>query len=84
MYDDIFEAWCIEGEMHPYYHLRNCMVCDMIGNHGEVKFRPSQTMYMWDGEGDDPNDDLLLCEKCSEDYKAYMDERWADVYGGYL
>lgn len=42
----------------------------------------SQTLYHWDGEGEDPNRDLILCYGCSKDYTLWMWSDWADYYCG--
>lgn len=50
----------------------------------ELTRTPSMTMYEWDGEGEDPNRDLMLCQECSEEYTEIMTEQWANYYRGLL
>lgn len=45
---------------------------------------PSQTQYEWDGQGEDPNADKMLCPKCSEEYTEMMDDQWAEYRAGLL
>ena len=46
----------------------------------DVKSRPAMTAYHWDGTGDSPNADVVLCDPCWEDYRAYWQERWDEYY----
>jgi len=41
-------------------------------------------MYEWDGTGEDPNRDLILCEWHGEEYTEIMNDQWADYYSGLL
>ena len=50
----------------------------------DVKAHPAMTAYYWDGTGDDPNADVIACDSCWEDYRAYWQERWDDYYSGLL
>ena len=43
---------------------------------------PSQTMYEWDGEGEDPNQDLMLCPVCSAAYTEQMNALWDEYNSG--
>ena len=45
---------------------------------------PSQTMYGWDDQGEDPNRDLILCDDCGGEYTDMMNDQWNDYYGGLL
>lgn len=45
-----------------------------------VKQRPAMTAYHWDGKGENPNSDPVLCNPCWEDYRAYWQERWDEYY----
>lgn len=45
---------------------------------------PSQTMYEWNGIGEDPNRDLVLCGPCGYEYTENMNHQWAVYYGGLL
>lgn len=49
-----------------------------------VQWRPAQTCYPWDGEGENPNRSLCLCDECWAEYKEYWDDMWADYYAGRL
>lgn len=45
---------------------------------------PSQIMYEWDGQGEDPNRDLWLCKECGEEYTQIMDDQWAEYYSSVM
>lgn len=45
---------------------------------------PSCTKYCWDGQGEDPNRDRMLCITCSEDHLDYWNEMWSDYYSSVL
>jgi len=45
---------------------------------------PSMTAYDWDGEGEDPNRDKLMCPQCAEEYTEMMKEQWDEYYNGRL
>ncbi|MHA2279977.1 MAG: hypothetical protein ACXAC5_03750 [Promethearchaeota archaeon] len=40
----------------------------------------SRTMYEWDGTGEDPNRDLILCSLCAEEHNDIMDDQWKAYY----
>lgn len=44
----------------------------------------SMTQHEWDGTGEDPNRDWLLCTECSEEYTAAMQEQWEEYWSGRL
>jgi hypothetical protein len=46
----------------------------------DVVPRPAMTAYHWDGEGEDPNRDVFLCDEDWEEYRAYWQERWDEYY----
>lgn len=46
----------------------------------DVAYRPAMTAYHWDGKGEDPNRDIVLCDDDWEDYRAYWQERWDEYY----
>lgn len=46
----------------------------------KVRWRSAMTAYHWEGEGEDPNHPVLLCEDCAEEYHDYWNEMWADYY----
>lgn len=41
-----------------------------------VRERHSQTAYHWDGTGEDPNRNAVLCDECAAEYKAHWDSMW--------
>ena len=45
---------------------------------------PSQTRYVWDGSGEDPNRDVNLCITCCHGYQVYWEERWMEYYSSVL
>src|ERR1035437_4650479 len=60
-----------------FYNTR-CPRCNAFG----ATEWPSMTMYQWDGKGEDPNRDIVLCDLCGEEYDEMMKERWDEYYGG--
>ena len=42
----------------------------------------SRTMYDWNGEGEDPNRDKIMCRECAADYNEQMNSQWADYNNG--
>lgn len=50
----------------------------------DVKPHPAMTAYAWNGEGEDPNRDLIVCDDCWAEYEAYYTERWEAYYAGLL
>lgn len=62
--------------------MTKCEFCD--GRHheqtSEAKPRSAMTAYHWDGTGDNPNADVVLCDECWEDYRSYWQERWDEYY----
>lgn len=42
----------------------------------------SQTAYEWNGEGENPNKDLMLCPLCSIDYTQMMTAQWDEYNAG--
>ena len=44
--------------------------------------RTAMTAYHWDGNGENPNRPPTLCATCWESYKAYWNEKWAEVRSG--
>lgn len=63
-----------------------CECCHRLNGTGDcvVRREPARTMYAWDGQGEDPNADLMLCRDCAAEHHANWDERWADYYAGLL
>lgn len=55
--------------------------CESCGHEGkDVVDTPSQTCYCWNGEGEDPNRDLVLCFECAYAYEAHMTDKWKEYY----
>lgn len=52
--------------------------------HESVQPRSAMTSYHWNGTGDNPNADVVLCDLCWGDYRDYWQERWDDYYSGCL
>lgn len=44
--------------------------------------KPCMTAYHWDGTGDNPNADPVLCVDCHHEYVVYWQERWDEYYSG--
>ena len=44
----------------------------------------SMTAYNWDGEGEDPNRNLILCKEHAKEHEEHMQEQWAEYYSGLL
>ena len=83
----IFDLNYLEDEATDLYLLGHKVpgFCICCGRDTEHLFRtPSYTSYQWDGEGQDPNADLLLCLDCSIQHTEQMDSQWADYYSGLL
>jgi hypothetical protein len=45
---------------------------------------PSHTQYYWDGKGEDPNADLILCKCCAEEYLEMMEDQWYGYYSNLM
>lgn len=58
-------------------------VCQHCKEQTTVGYEPSRTMYHWDGKGEDPNRDVLLCAKCSCEHHYYWDAMWDTTMMGY-
>jgi hypothetical protein len=60
--------------------------CEYYGNvcecEGEIEPRVAHTAYEWDGRGEDPNRDRMLCDAHAEVDVEYWGEMWADYYSG--
>lgn len=50
----------------------------------EVKPRSAMTAYYWDGKGEDPNRDVVLCESCWMEYYDYWAGLWDEYYAGQM
>ncbi len=61
---------------------RTCQWCGVTSH--RVLNIPSQTMYVWDGKGDDPNADKMLCVECAITYTEDMNYQWDEYYRGRL
>jgi hypothetical protein len=61
------------------------MKCERDGCENEATvIEPSQTCYVWDGSGNDPNADKHLCAECAVEYREIMDEMWREHNSGRL
>jgi hypothetical protein len=58
--------------------------CEHCGSIWGVKLEPSYTAYYWDGVGEDPNREVMLCRACAEYHRDYWQERWDEYYAGLL
>ena len=38
------------------------------------------TAYAWDGKGENPNRDPILCSECANDYRKHWQEMWDEYY----
>jgi len=45
-----------------------------------AEYRPCMTAYHWDGKGENPNPDPILCAECHSEYVRYWQERWDEYY----
>jgi len=45
---------------------------------------PSMTAYEWNGKGENPNADKILCQMCGEEYTQIMKEQWDEYNAGRL
>jgi hypothetical protein len=55
------------------------VICERPGCEGIVQHpTPSMTGYSWDGKGEDPNRDLLLCYNCSCEHIEQMTAQWEE------
>lgn len=59
-----------------------CLGCDVESD--EVQPRPSMTAYHWNGEGENPNADVPLCDVCAEEHREYWRDMWDSYYAGCL
>ena len=50
----------------------------------EVTLHESQTCYVDDGKGEDPNRSCVLCEPCAVEHHAHWDAMWDDYNSGRL
>ena len=62
-----------------------CMVpwtwwCEHCGAQEGLRIHSSRTCYDWDGEGDDPNRALVLCDPCAKVHNEHWDEQWDEYY----
>jgi len=44
----------------------------------------SHTRYVWDGTGENPNRDRLLCPDCAIEYTEEMEDKWNEYYSGIM
>jgi len=61
------------------------VICERPGCEGIVQ-HPTRAMvrYSWDGKGEDPNRDLLLCYDCSCEHIEEMEAQCMEFYRGLL
>ena len=57
-----------------------CEECETRGIFCFGTKTPAMTAYHWDGEGEDPNRDLVLCDECKECYREYWKGMWEEYY----
>lgn len=61
------------------------LTCEHCGvSNDQVEPWPAQTAYHWDGTGEDPNRDVVLCPACHSDYSDHWQEMWNEYYRGLL
>jgi hypothetical protein len=58
-------------------------LCDGFGK-GPVELESSRTMYVWDGQGEDPNRPRALCRDCAKLHHEEWDTAWREYYSGLL
>lgn len=57
------------------------LVCEHCGiENDSVKPTPAATAYYWNGEGEDPNRDVVFCEECRSEYYDHWNEIWHVYY----
>lgn len=61
-----------------------CECCKRDDSLVDLKWRMSRTAYEWDGEGENPNRCLALCDECAIEYNEQMDQQWSDYFSGLL
>jgi len=55
--------------------------CEWCGEHSDrVTSVPRQTMYHWDGNGEDPNRNHLLCFDCGIEASEQIEYQWDEYY----
>ena len=47
---------------------------------GDALVVKAMTAYPWDGGGEDPNRDRVLCANCAREYREYWSDMWAEYY----
>jgi hypothetical protein len=52
----------------------------MGGCEGISEACSAMTQYGWDGNGENPNRDLMMCEYHYKEYKRFWEDQWADYY----
>jgi hypothetical protein len=62
--------------------VRTCERCDHVGK--DVVDCPSQTQYPWDGTGDDPNRDHVLCIECAIEITEQMNYQWSEYWSSVM
>jgi len=55
------------------------LVCELCRSIDRIRQVPARTAY-----SDRPNDPLILCADCCDDYQSYWDEMWNMYYSGIL
>lgn len=46
----------------------------------DARVIPCMTAYAWDGKGENPNRDPVLCGGCADDYRKHWQEMWDEYY----
>jgi hypothetical protein len=59
---------------------KTCSYCKRSASDVPVRLHNSRTAYAWDGIGENPNADVLLCAECADAYNAYWDDMWREYY----
>jgi hypothetical protein len=84
IYRDDPEAWAVIRKERGRAGIPQCEgfhgPCDSI----DVRSIPAMTAYHWDGEGEDPNRDRILCKECAEGYVEHWSDMWEDYWAGRL
>ena len=75
---DYLEESAVEAYLLDFKNPGNCLCCKRDVDH--IFSTPRRTMYLWDGEGEDPNANLPLCLDCSIEHTEQMDYQWAECY----
>jgi hypothetical protein len=73
--DELEAYW----QRSPVHTPPSAIVCELCQSTDRVRMVPARTAY-----ADRPNDPLLLCGDCCNDYQEHWDEMWGHYYSTLL